>query len=148
MAEVEPIKRSAPGSMPTLVEAQAWLGFRVDEMGGSSRARVQRVYVDQETGEPAWLIIKIGRFGKLTALPIGHCAGGVGHIWAAYPREVIRGAPTVEPDRPLTREQELALCAHFGIRDGQGRAGEVAERPEGTVTSQAPAPAPAEGAEA
>jgi hypothetical protein len=129
----------APGSLPTLEEARGWIGFRVDEIGGSSIARVQDVYVDQESGEPVWLVIKLGRFGKLTALPLRDCAGGTGHLWAAYPRELIRGAPAVEPQTPLTREQELALCAHFGIHDGQARAGEIEGRPEGAVTSQAPA---------
>jgi PRC-barrel domain len=129
----------APGSLPTLAEARGWIGFRVDEIGGSSIARVQDVYVDQESGEPVWLVIKLGRFGKLTALPLRDCAGGTGHLWAAYPRELIRGAPTVEPQTPLTREQELELCAHFGIHDGQARAGEIEGRPEGAVTSQAPA---------
>src|SRR5436190_10067276 len=103
---------NAPGNLPTLLEARGWIGFRVDEIGGSSVARVQDVYVDQESGEPVWLVIKLGRFGKLTALPLRDCAGGAGHLWAAYPRELIRGAPGVEPGIPLTREHELELCAH------------------------------------
>src|SRR5256885_6272003 len=129
----------APANMPSLNEARGWIGFRVDEIGGSSVARVQDVYVDQERGEPVWLVIKLGRFGKLTALPLRDCAGGAGHVWAAYPRELIRGAPAVEPATPLTREQELVLCAHFGIQQDQARASEIAGRPEGAVTSQAPA---------
>ena len=31
----------APGGMPTLEQARGWIGFRVDEIGGSSVARVQ-----------------------------------------------------------------------------------------------------------
>src|SRR5258705_4068096 len=100
-------KAEPTGRLPTLHEVRGWIGFRVDEMGGTSVARVQDVYVDQESGDPVWLVIKAGRFGKLTALPLRDCAGGAGHVLAAYSRELIRGAPGVEPPTPPTREQEL-----------------------------------------
>jgi hypothetical protein len=130
---------SLSGRLPTLSEARSWIGFRVDEMGGSSIARVQDIYVDQESGEPVWVVIKIGRFGKLTAVPLRDCAGGAGHVWVAYARDVVRGAPGVEPKTPLTREHEIELCTHFGVTEGQARLAEIADRPEGAVTSQAPA---------
>ncbi len=38
-------------------------------------------------------------------------------------------APVVDPTRPLRREHELTICAHFGIGEGVGRAAEVAGRP-------------------
>ncbi len=41
----------------------------------------------------------------------------------------------VDPNRPLRREHELAICAHFGIGEAVGRAAEVRERPEDTVTA-------------
>jgi len=130
---------TAPARLPSLDEARRWIGYRLDEMGGTSVARVQDVYVDQESGEPVWVVVKLGRFGKLTLLPLRDCAGGAGHVWTAYDRETIRAAPAVEPRTPLTREQELEVCAHYGIVEGKARVGEIAERPEGAVTSQAPA---------
>jgi len=42
----------------------------------------------------------------------------------------------VDPTRPLLREHELTICAHFGIGENAGRAAEVAGREEGAVTSQ------------
>lgn len=123
-------------SLPTLTEAIAWSGHRIDEIGGSSAARVQSVFVDRDSRDPVWVIAKLGRFGKVIAIPFLDCAGGVGHVWVPYTREVLRGAPGVDPAKPLTREQELAICAHYGVHDGMGRAREVKERPEGAVTSQ------------
>ncbi len=49
---------------------------------------------------------------------------------------MIRSAPVVDPTRPLLREHELTICAHYGIGESVGRAAEVAGRPEGSVTSQ------------
>jgi hypothetical protein len=129
---------TASASSPELQEALETIGFRVDEMAGSSIGRVHGVYVDEQTGEPAWVVVKLGRFGKVTLIPYRDCAPGAGHLWAAYEREVLRGAPAINEGDPLTREQELEICAHYGIRGDQARAGEIAEREEGAVTAQPP----------
>ena len=44
--------------------------------------------------------------------------------------------PAVDPARPLLREHELAICAHYGIGSGVGRAAEVGDRDEGAVTAK------------
>jgi hypothetical protein len=53
----------------------------------------------------------------------------------AQDAEALSAAPVVDPARPLRREHELAICAHFGIGEAVGRAAEVAGRPEGAVTA-------------
>ena len=125
-----------PASLPSVEEALAWKGSRIDEMGGSSVGRVQGIYVDAESGEPVWLAAKTGRFGRTTAVLIRDCAAAAGHVWTAHPRDAIRRAPAIDPRRPLTREAELELCAHYGIGEGQSRQAEVADRPEGSVTAE------------
>jgi hypothetical protein len=42
----------------------------------------------------------------------------------------------VDPSRPLLREHELAICAHYGIGERVGRAAEVVERPKGSLTAK------------
>jgi hypothetical protein len=128
---------SATGSAPPpLKEALGWLGFRVDDMNGARVARVEAIYVDSEDGEPVWVVVKLGRFGKVTAIPYGECADGPGRIWVAHGRKVIRGAPAVQPGQPLTREDELELCDHYLIRPDRGRHEVVESRPEEAVTSE------------
>jgi hypothetical protein len=132
------------GALPTLQEALGWEGYRLDEIGGSSMARVQGIQVDAEGGEPKWLLVRLGRFGRTTAVPLRDCVAGAGHVWCPYEREAVRSAPAIEPGEPLTREQELELCAHYGIREGQGRAAEISRRQQGAVTARtASAPADA-----
>jgi PRC-barrel domain len=133
----EAMGRSAGGSVPSLEEARGWVGHRVDGIGDSSIAKVQSLYVDTETGEPVWVLAKLGRFGKVIAIPFLDCAAGVARLWVPYPREVLRGAPPVDPGEPLTREQELAICTHYGVHEDVGRAQEVAACEEGSVTAQA-----------
>jgi hypothetical protein len=127
---------SGSQTLPSLDEARNWAGHRVDEFGGASVARVQSVFVDTESGEPVWVVAKLGRFGKVIAIPFLDCAAGAGHVWVPYARDVLRGAPVVDPAKPLTREQELAICEHYGVHDEMGRAKEVKACEEGSVTSQ------------
>ena len=131
-----PEPSAASQSLPSLEEARAWAGYRVDELAGTTVARVQSVYVDIESEEPVWVVAKMGRFGRAIAIPFLDCAAGAGHVWVPYTRSVLRAAPVVDPAKPLTREQELAICEHYGVHDEMGRAKQVKAREEGAVTSR------------
>jgi PRC-barrel domain len=135
-------KPTAGASLPTLREALGWIGFRVEDMNGSKVARVQAIYVDAKEGEPVWVIVKVGRFGKVTAVPYADCADGPGRLWVAHARKAIRGAPAIDVGKPLTREEELKLCDHYWIRPDRGRAAAVRSRAEEAVTAR---PADEEG---
>jgi len=128
------------GPVPSLGEASGWLGHAVDDVDGAAVGQVDGFFVDVGGGEPTWLIARQGRLrGTLVAIPLRDCAGGGGRVWVAHRTDAIRSAPVVDPSRPLLREHELTICAHYGIGDQVGRAAEVVTRPEGSVTSR-PAP--------
>ena len=121
-------------------EAMGWLGTEVAELGGEAVGQVQGVFVDANSGEPAWLIARLGRRrrARVVAVPFANCAGAPFGVWVAQQGEAIRSAPVVDPTRPLRREHELTICAHFGIGEKVGRAAEVAGREEGEVTATPP----------
>ena len=113
--------------------------FEVDDLDGGRVGTVHSLYNDADGGEPAWLVAKLGsgrRRTKLVAVPLRNCAVAAGRVWVAHEREALLSAPLVDPTRPLLREHELAICAHYGIGEGVGRAAEVTGRPEGAVTAQ------------
>jgi hypothetical protein len=140
MAEHAPSRGSR--RLPTLQQALGWIDDGVEDVGGSGIARVQAIFVDAEGGEPVWVIAKLGRFGKAVAIPIHDCAAVAGRVWVPHERDVVRAAPSVDPEQPFAREHELAICAHYGIHEGHGRAAEVASREPGAITSE---PGSAEG---
>jgi hypothetical protein len=121
---------------PPLSEALGWIGFRVDDMTGSRLGRVEGIVVDARGDAPVWTIVKLGRFGKVTAVPYGDCAGGPGRVWVAQGRKAVRGAPPVDAREPLTREQEMELYEHYLIPPERGRHEDVAGRKEGAVTAK------------
>jgi hypothetical protein len=126
-----------PSSLPSLNEARGWVGHAVDDMDGTTVGQVHGLFVDAGGGKPTWLIARRGRLrGTLVAIPLRDCASGAGRVWAGHAGEAIRSAPVVDPSRPLLREHELTICAHYGIGERVGRASEVVGRPEGSVTSK------------
>jgi PRC-barrel domain len=117
--------------------SESVVGFDVDESGGSKVGSVHGVFVDAESGEPAWLIVALGRRrSKLVAVPMSDCAPAGGRVWVAHDREALRSAPVIDPTRPLLREHELTICEHYGIGERVGRAAEVVDRFAGNVVSR------------
>lgn len=127
---------SDPVEAVALEEARSWKGFGVDDANGATVGRARGILVDAEGGDPVWLLARAGRFGKDFVIPLGDCATVAGRVWTPYSREALRGAPAVDSRRPLSREGELEICAHYGIEPGWGRAAQVTERPEGETTAR------------
>ena len=128
--------------LPSLDDAEHWIGLRVDGVGGRTIGRVAGIHVDAEDGEPRWTVLRVGPIGGCTAIPFAHVAEGAGRLWAGYERDWVREAPRFKANEALTADNELELCAHWGIRDGYGRA---AESPIATPTrSRRSRPSPAD----
>jgi len=128
-------KATGKARLPTLEEALAWDGMQIDGLANKSLGRVAGIHVDAEDGEPRWVLIRLGPLAGCTAIPFEHVAEGAGRLWAAYDRDWIREAPRFRPNESLTALQELELCAHWGIREQQGRAAEVAEQDADEITA-------------
>jgi hypothetical protein len=124
-------------ALPSGEEARRWIGAELSDVDGAGQGRVEGFFFDAGSGEPAWVIARVGRrrATRLIAVPLRECAGAAFGVWAAQPGEVLRTAPVIDPNRPLRRQHELTICTHFGIGPEVGRAAEVAGRPEDEVTA-------------
>jgi len=117
--------------------SEPWSDLPVDGLDGREIGLALGTFVDAESGEPAWLVLRQGRFrGTLVVAPLRDCVSAGGRVWIAHAGEAVRDAPVVDPTRPLLREHELTICSHYGIGERVGRAAEVAERAEGSITSR------------
>ena len=124
-----------------LDQADGWIGGAIADLGGEEIGTVEGLYIDSRDHHPAWLVARLsgGRRRdrrRLVVVPAGVCAGasGVG-VWIAEDGEMLRSAPVVDPSRALLREHELTILGHYGIGGEVGRAGEIADRLDGEVTS-------------
>ncbi len=127
-------------ALPTLEEAFEWIGAELTELGGDKVGEVTGFYLDDDSGEPAWLIVRLGRRRgtRVVAVPLGFCAGAPFGVWVVQEGAKLASAPVVDPSRPLLREHELTICSHYGVSEAVGRAAEVVERPQGAVTAAPP----------
>jgi hypothetical protein len=129
---------SEAAAMPDLAETTGWIGADVTAMGGAPVGQAQGVFVDEESGAPVWLVVRLGqrrRRTRIVAVPLGLCAGAPFGVWVADRDEKLSSAPVVDPARPLRREHELTICASYGIGEAVGRAAEVAGLLEGSITA-------------
>ena len=122
---------------PSLEQVRAWAGHRLDEIAGGNVGTVEGVFVDEQGGEPEWLLARMGRFGHYTLIPARDAVEGVGHVWVPYTRDRIRRAPRLDPNAPLTVAGERDLLEHYGIAVDAGRSAELVELDEGAVSARA-----------
>ena len=133
-----PSESGDSGEKLTVAEAQGWRGFKLDDVGGSTVGKIETVYVDEESGEPEWLLARMGRFGHHCLVPARDAVGAAGHVWVPYARDQIRKAPRMEPNKPLEREAEETLLEHYGVgTSAVGRGAELAKRDPSAVTARA-----------
>lgn len=108
--------------------ALACVGSKLDEVSGSAIGRVESALKDAVDGSPTWLVVRLGRFGKRAAIPFDYAAPGVGHVWTPFDRDAIRAASELDPSGGLSVADERALASHYGVPEGSGRDGAIAER--------------------
>jgi hypothetical protein len=106
---------------PDAVEAKSWIGSRLDAIGGAAAGKIDGFFVDEETGRPEWLVVRLGRFGQQGLVPAREAVEVAGRVWVPYARETIKGAPKAGTKAPLTREAELELLKHIGAGGGDHR---------------------------
>jgi hypothetical protein len=100
-------------------ELRSWRGLRLDEMTGSGAGSVRGVYVDARTGEPIWLLARMGLFGHFCLVPARHAVAAAKRVWVPYTRETMRSAPRIEPGEDLLVERERELLRHYGAAGGK-----------------------------
>ena len=133
-------KQARKPRLPKLSEVEHWIGLRLDGIGNRTLGRVAGLHLDAVDGEPRWVVLRLGPLAGCTAIPYEHVAEGGGRLWAAYDRDSVREAPRFKPSESLSADNELELCAHWGIRKGQGRAAELQDVDRDEITG-----VPAEG---
>jgi len=107
-------------------------GADAQKIGG-----VSRVYLDDQTGAPAWVTVKTGLFGSHESfVPVAEATfDGEEHtLYVPYTKDQVRDAPRTDPETELTPAEEDALYAHYGLPAA------TAERAE-PASDDAPAPA-------
>ncbi len=116
----------------------AWSGLQLDDRAGAQVGRVEGTLIDDATDSVEWLLVRFGRFGQRALVPARDAVGAAGRVWVPFDADHIRNSPKASPGRSLSKADELALLAHYGIDGPAGRAADLAGR-DGTGPTARPA---------
>jgi hypothetical protein len=102
-----------------LQDVQNWRGKKMVDPDGDTIGTIEDVFLDRQTGEPAWVAVKTGLFGlKHTVVPIqGAQLTDDDKVRIPLQKETVKDAPRIDPDGQLSPEDERKLWEHYGLSD-------------------------------
>ena len=79
---------------------------------------IGQVYLDDQTGEPAWVTTSTGLFGSSESfVPLQGATLRGDDIVVEYDKDVVKDAPRIDADGSLSPAEEGRLYAHYGVAD-------------------------------
>jgi sporulation protein YlmC with PRC-barrel domain len=116
---------------PDIDTALDWQGRTVADRSGEKIGKLEEIFLDAESGIPAWGSVGSGLFGRRQSLlPLGEVEAGEDQLRVPFDKDHVLGAPQTEPDVELSRAEEEALYGHYGLDYSSG-SGEGEEEAEG-----------------
>jgi uncharacterized protein (TIGR02271 family) len=96
---------------------------------GDRIGTIDAIYVDDQTGEPAWALVHTGLFGtKSTFVPLAQASDRNGDVQVPYQKQLVKDAPRIDPDQHLSAAEEQQLWRHYGLDDDTGYTADTADR--------------------
>jgi sporulation protein YlmC with PRC-barrel domain len=83
---------------------------------GHKLGTIESVYVDSETGAPAFAVVATGMFGTIRRyVPLRHVGCVDDELVVPHSRDKVRVAPCPEREGRLTQSGEADLYAYYGL---------------------------------
>src|ERR687886_2555784 len=103
---------------------QTLIGGTAYSTDGDKIGSIGTVYLDNASGEPAWVTVKTGFFGSNESfVPLEQAELTNDGVRVPYDKDRIKGAPNIETDQELSEQEEDQLYAYYGL----GRTGSPAD---------------------
>jgi uncharacterized protein (TIGR02271 family) len=91
-------------------------GEQVSDRDGDKIGKLEEIYLDQETGKPAWALVKTGLFGSAgTFVPLAGATQDDDGLRVPYEKSLVKDAPNMEADGELSPDEESRLYKHYGL---------------------------------
>jgi hypothetical protein len=103
-----------------------WRERDVVDADGDKIGELEAIYVDTASDQPAFGSVKVGMVGRrrLTFVPLDRATVGPSYLRVAYPKKLVRDAPSIGTDGELAAADEKPLFEHYGLTYQQGAGGE------------------------
>ena len=101
---------------PSTDEILAHRGRRLLDSHGAPIGKIEEIYLDAHTGDPAWALTRIGRFRrKRTLVPLRHTRIEDGELAVVCERSQVKRAPEAAAPRPPSAQEEHDLYRHYRL---------------------------------
>jgi len=95
---------------------QTLLGGTAYSNDGDKIGSIGQVYLDNSSGEPAWVTVKTGLFGTNESfVPLQQAELTDDGVRVPYDKDRVKGAPNIETDRELSEQEEDQLYSYYGL---------------------------------
>jgi hypothetical protein len=93
-----------------------WAGHDVVDPKGDKIGSIESIYYDTTVDEAAFAGVQVGLVGKkLLFVPLHGAVVAPGYVKVQVDKKLARDSPSMGLDGELTRDQEAAVFAHYGL---------------------------------
>jgi hypothetical protein len=126
---------------PSIETARGWVGRVMVDRDSNKIGEVISIYLDNETDQPEWAVVRTGLFGMRSSfVPLAEAREVGDELQVPHRRLQVKEAPSIEPDGQLSPAEEAELYRHYGLDydtvtlDRGAPAGEPLAEPASTAT--------------
>ena len=95
-------------------DVQQFIGRTAVDSGGSKVGKIGQVYLDEQTGRPAWVTVATGMFGaRQSFAPLYGAQASGDEVTLAVSKEQIKDAPNIDDDGRIDEREQDALYRHY-----------------------------------
>jgi len=99
-----------------------WRGADVIDQDGDKVGTVEEIYLDQQTDQPEWALVKTGMFGsKSTFVPLTGASPDGDNLRVPFEKDRIKDAPKIDPEQELSQSEEHELYSYYGMDYGESQ---------------------------
>ena len=93
-----------------------WERQTVVDRAGEKIGTIEEIFLVEETGQPEWALVKVGRLkSHATLVPLTRASSDANGVRIAYEKGVVEEAPRVDPKSDPSEEQVQEIYRHYGI---------------------------------
>jgi PRC-barrel domain protein len=101
---------------PSIEQARGWIGRVMVDRDHHTIGKVVNIYLDNQTGQPEWAVVRTGLFGmRASFVPLAEATEVDDQVHVPHLRTQVKEAPGIEPDGQLSPAEEAELYRHYGL---------------------------------
>jgi uncharacterized protein YrrD len=100
--------------MTTSPEPKEYIHRAAVDADGNRIGKVSKVYLDDNTGQPQWVLVETGLFGTRDSLAPAHGSRIDGErVVLAVSKEQVKDAPNIDRDAHISQSEEDTLRQYY-----------------------------------